>query len=365
MPARSAAAKVPKAYEEDVRKKVRPAPATSSEHFVSLDHAEPSPIMLSAQKVWRSIVALVKVSLVLGVLGAYPAAVVLSSAIDDTPIVFPNSQPWTVPGVGVANYKIAREIAGTGIAADRPVWHPQARLTALPAWQEATFSGLSEYVKTLSEMTGTANGPDNDLAAAANLLTPVPGEAVRTRVATAAEALNTFDTRASRGLALRPLPEQTLPMEFALFAAWASEDRAALSDRIHAEQDAWPASREDIAAFYAAKARAHLAHELIVAGKARAFGITADTELALQLARAEAGWKRAAELKPIFVSNQSGSEAFLPNHLATMAYYLVEAEEASAELAVRLAPPPPRVEDVAAATTTETASPVVAETAIP
>jgi hypothetical protein len=48
-----------------------------------------------------------------------------------------------------------------------------------------------------------------------------------------------------------------------------------------------------------------------------------------------------------------------------MAYYLVEAEEASAELAVRLAPPPPRVQDVAAATSTETASPVVAETAIP
>ena len=44
-----------------------------------------------------------------------------------------------------------------------------------------------------------------------------------------------------------------------------------------------------------------------------------------------------------------------------MAYYLGEAAEASAELAARLAPPPPGVEDVAAAPV----SPEVTETAIP
>jgi hypothetical protein len=337
MPSRSAAAKLPKAYEEDTRAKVRPLPPP--EHFISLENAQPSPIMLGFQKGWRRFVGFLKLSAVLGVLGAYPAAVVYSSAIDDSPVVFLPGEVWSVPGVGVAIHKIAREVSGAGIVADQPVWHPQSRLTALPAWQDATFAGLAEHVKLLSELAGTKD-PDPDLAVAARLLQMVPGEEVRPRLKPAAEALDEFDRRATRGLAIRPLPEDTLPKEMVLFASWAQKDLAALTDRINAEQDAWLASGEDISAFYAAKARAHLAYELIIAGKARAYDITGNTELAVALGRAEAAWKRAADLKPVFVSNQSGSGAILPNHLSSMAFYLYEAEKASSELAALLAPAP-------------------------
>ncbi|MEX1251930.1 MAG: hypothetical protein WEA77_12135 [Hyphomonas sp.] len=362
MPSRSAGAKLPKPYEEDLRAKPRPAPI-APEHFISLENAQPSPIMLGAQKTWKRIVGLFKLSMIVAVIGAYPAAVVISSHIDDSPVVFPPNESWSVSGVGVAIHKVARELAGAGWASDRDSWHPQARLTALPAWQEATAAGLSEHVKLLSEVAANSDGPDGDLAAASRLLMEVPGEDMRPRITAAAEALNRFDTRASRGLALRPAPEETLPLEMALFAGWAGQDVAALSDRINAEQTAWLASKEDITAFYTAKAHAHLAHELIVAGKARAYGLTGDTELAALLGRAESAWERAADMKPVFVSNQNGSAALLPNHLASMAFYLVEAEKASAELAARLAPPPAAVEDVAAAP--EAAGPVAPETAIP
>lgn len=359
MASRNAAAKLPKAYEEDIRVKSRPVPAPVPEHFISLEHAEPSPLMASMQKGWRRIVGFFKLSLVLAVLGAYPAAVVVSSHIDDGPVVFPPHESWSVSGVGVAIHKLARELAGAGWASDRPEWHPQARLTALPAWQDATAAGLSEHVRLLSEIAATANGPDDDLAAASRLLQAVPGEDMRPRLTAAAEALNRFDTRASRGLALRPAPEETLPREMALFASWAAKDRAALSDRINAEQGSWPASAPDIAAFYTAKAHAHLAHELIVAGKARAYGLTGDTQLAVALARAESAWKRAADMKPVFVSNQAGSAVLLPNHLASMAFYLVEAEEASAYLAAQLAPPAVVTDEVA------NVAQVPEETAIP
>jgi hypothetical protein len=285
------------------------------------------------------LVGFLKAFLVLGVLGAYPAAVVYSSAIDDRPVVFLPGEVWSVPGVGVAIHKIAREVSGPGLAADQPVWHPQSRLTALPAWQEATFAGLAEHVTLLSELAGTED-PDPDLAVAARLLQIVPGEEVRPRLKPAAEALDEFDRRATRGLAIRPLPEDMLPGEMVLFASWAEKDRAALTERINAEQDAWLARREDITAFYGAKARAHLAYELITAGKARAYDITGNPELAVALGRAEAAWKRAAELKPVFVSNQAGSGAILPNHLSSMAFYLSEAGTASYELAALLAPPP-------------------------
>lgn len=358
MASRSAAAKLPKAYEEDHRAKPRPAPIPP-EHFISLENAQPSPIMIGFQKTWKGIVGLFRLGLILAVIGAYPAAVVVSSHIDDSPVVFPPNESWSVPGVGVAIHKVARELAGAGWASDRDSWHPQARLTALPAWQESTAAGLSEHVKLLSEVAATSDGPDGDLAAASRLLMAVPGEDMRPRLTAAAEALNRFDTRASRGLALRPAPEETLPLEMALFATWAEADLAALSDRINAEQDAWPASREDIAAFYAAKARAHLAHELILASKARAYGLTGDSQVAARLARAEASWKRAAELKPVFVSNQDGSAALMPNHLASMAFYLYEAHEASAGLAAILAPPAPAVAETAEVATADE------ETAVP
>ena len=345
MPSRSAAAKLPKAYEEDTRANVRPLPPP--EHFISLENAQPSPIMLGFQKGWRRFIGFLKLSLVLAVLGAYPVAMVLSSEIDDGPVVFLSGEVWSVPGVGVAIHKIAREVAGAGIAADQEIWHPQSRLTALPAWQDATFSGLAEHVKLVAELAGTAKDPDPDLAIAARLLQMVPGEEVLPRLKPAAEALDEYDRRATRGLALRPLPEDTLPREMVLFAGWAKQDVAALTDRINAEQSTWLASKEDIEAFYAAKARAHLAHELIVAGKARAYDITGNAELAVALNRAETAWKRAADLKPVFVSNRHGSGALLPNHLSSMAYYLSEAEAATSFLAERLAPPPVVVEDVA------------------
>jgi len=338
MPSRSAAAKLPKPYEEDLRAKPRPAPIPP-EHFISLENAQPSPIMLGAQKTWKRIVGLFKLSLIVAVIGAYPAAVVISSHIDDSPVVFPPNESWSVSGVGVAIHKVARELAGAGWASDRDSWHPQARLTALPAWQEATAAGLSEHVKLLSEVAANSDGPDGDLAAASRLLMEVPGEDMRPRLTAAAEALNRFDTRASRGLALRPAPEETLPLEMALFAGWAKADLAALSDRINAEQDILLASKEDITAFYAAKARAHLAHELILASKVRAYGLTGDSQVAARFARAEASWKRAAEMKPVFVSNRDGSGALLPNHLSGMAFYLYEAEQASGDLASLLAPP--------------------------
>ncbi len=327
--AAAAAVKLPRAYEE--REHV-PAPADDPTHFISLDYAEPSPIMIGFQKGWRTLKRTLKIGLVAAAVGAYPAAVVLSSYVDDKPIGIPAEQSWAVPGIAVAIHKIARELEGAGWAANRPSWHPQARLTALPAWQSGTADALSQHVQLISELAPYEGAPDSDLAAASRLLTEVPGEPMRPRLTAAAEALNRFDTRASRGLAMRPMPEEIMTRELALFAGWASEDRAALSDRINARQEGgWPASKEDIAAFYRAKAHAHVAHEMFAANVDKAFTLS-DTAVLVAADRVEAAWERAAEMKPILVSNQSDSAVLTPNHLASMAYFLLEAEEASRHL---------------------------------
>lgn len=328
MAARSAAVKLPRAYEEQDN---LPTPA-SPPHFIALDYAEPSPVMIFFQNGWRGFKRLLKIGLVLALVGTYPAAMVISSHINDRPVTISADENWAVPGIAVAIHKIARELEGAGWAANRPSWHPQAQLTALPAWQSGTTDALSQHVRLISELAPSQGAPDSDLGAASRLLAEVPGEAMRPRLTAAAEALNRFDTRASRGLAMRPMPEEIMPKELALFAGWAGEDRAALSDRINAQQAGWPASKEDIAAFYRAKARAHVAYEMFAANRAKAYTLN-NTAVLVAAERTETAWARAAAMKPVFVSNQSGSAALFPNHLASMAFFLSEAEEASRHLA--------------------------------
>jgi len=314
-----------------------PAPVDPT-HFISLDYAEPSPIMIGFQKGWRALKRTLKIGAVVALVGAYPAAVVLSSHINDKPVDIPAEQGWAVPGIAVAIHKIARELEGAGWAGNRPVWHPQSRLTALPAWQSGTAEALSQHVKLIAELSPYEGAPDSDLAAASRLLMEVPGEPMRPRLTAAAEALNRFDTRASRGLAMRPMPEEIMPQELVMFAGWAAEDRAALSDRINAVQEGgWPASKDDIAAFYRAKARAHVAHEMFSANAGKAYTLS-NTAILVAAGRVETAWKRAAEMKPILVSNQSDSAVLTPNHLASMAYFLLEAEEASRHLIALMEP---------------------------
>lgn len=339
-----AATKLPKAYEE--REEVRQP--ESPPHFIALDYAEPSPIMVGFQKGWKATKRLLKIAAVVVLVGTYPAMMVLSSTIDDRPIQIPADENWAVPPIGVAVHKVARELEGPGWAANRPVWHPQARLNALPAWQGATSEALSAHVALMSEIALTEGAPDTDLAAASRLLVSVENEPMRPRLTAAAQALNRFDTRASRGLAMRPMPEETLPAELNLFADWAAADRAALSDRINAEQASWPASKEDIAAFYESKARAHVAHEMFLASKRASYRL-GDTRLAVAAERVDAAWARAARMKPLYISNQSDSATLAPNHLASMAYFLLEAEDASRHLAGLLeqSAPAERIEDTA------------------
>ena len=357
--AAAAAVKLPRAYEEQEHV---PAPADPT-HFISLDYAEPSPIMIGLQKAGRALKRTLKIGVVVALVGAYPAAMVVSSHINDKPIVIPAEQSWAVPGIGVAIHKIARELEGAGWASNRPVWHPQARLTALPAWQSGTADALSQHMKLVSELAPYEGAPDSDLAAASRLLNEVPGEPMRPRLTAAAEALNRFDTRASRGLAMRPMPEEIMPHELALFAGWAAEDRAALSDQINAVQEGggWPATKDDITAFYRAKARAHVAHEMFAANADKAYNLS-NTAILVAADRVEAAWGRAAEMKPVLVSNQSDSAVLNPNHLASMAYFLLEAEVASRHL-IELMEPAPQDEVVEETSVAQTDEAV--ETALP
>lgn len=328
-----------------------------SDHLVTFDYAEPSPIMLFAQRWWRRTITLMKVGVVIAAVGAYPIMTVASNRIDDSPIEVAG-QNWTVPAVGVSIVKIARELEGAGWAGDRANWHPQARLTAMPAWQSATADALSEHTNLLAELTVQDGEVDSDLKAAARLLSGMEGEDMRPRLTAAAEALNRYDSRAGRGLAATPAKLDKLQAEAALFAGWAEADRNDLSLQVNQDVVEWPASKTDIETFYGAKARAHVAQQMLAAARNSEPRLARLPAVSSTFDRAELAWSRAAQMQPLIVSNQNGDGPFMANHLASIGFYLGEAQDASRNLSEALSKVPAEtLENVASLKTQLAAAP--------
>lgn len=299
---------------------------------VELEYAEPSPVMGLFSRAWRRIIFLAKAAVIIALLGTYPAMTVASHKIDDSQIKFADGYEWSVGEIGVTVTLVARILEGPGWASDQPSWHPQARLTALPAWQEGIAQASAEYTSLIAVQTG-----NEDIAAAARLLAPEP-DAMGDRLTAAAEILAKYDSKVESGHAKAPSGEKNLLAKLELATGWADNARSKLAVQARTPA-AWPASYDDIRTFYQAKAHAHVAHEMLSAALAQendaiiARGLT-DTKI-----EALALWRKAAMQEPLFVANQNGDGAFLASHLTGMAFLLDEAQAATSALTEGLAAP--------------------------
>jgi len=294
-----------------------------------LDEAEPSPLMHTASLWWRRIIRTLQILAVLVLVGFYPALIMASHDVNDSPVILSAESPWASPETGVIVTMIGRELEGPGWAADRPGWHPQARLTGLPAWQNALSTSLSQYARLMAGKSETPDGnPGPDLSAAARLLMPEQGLDQTPRLTAAAEALARYEGRLERDLASKPAGVSDVVDELALFAGWADDSYQRLSQRI-GTREGWPASREDIQVFFEARARAQIASQLLTASLVSEPDIAVRSSVESRLDKIEASWRRAAELDPIFVSSQAGDARLMADHLAMMAYYLRQASDAT------------------------------------
>ncbi len=296
-----------------------------------LDEAEPSPLMERMSRFWRRIVRAFKLLVVLCLVGGYPVAMMASHNIDASPVILSQVAPWNSAGVGVATNLMGRELTGPGWAADRPFWHPQARLTALPAWQEGLTEALSSYTLHAANQAASEDGtPDTDLLAASRLLAPASNAEGIPRLNAAAEALQSYEGRLERGLAIQPSGQDILLSNLELYTSWATDARLRLKESAD-KAEGWPASRADIEAIYMTRAYAHTAAQLINAS------LSAQPELVISRDAAEArdkvlfAWERAANFNPVFVTSQAGTSRLLADHPATMIYYLSEVETAMAD----------------------------------
>ena len=192
---------------------------------------------------------------------------------------------------------------------------------------------------------------NEDISAAARLMVPQP-DAMSDRLTAAAEILAKYDSRVENGHAKAPTGTKALREKLDLTTAWAKTSRAELARQARRPQ-AWPASYEDIRAFYHAKARAHVAHEMLKAAVAQDSEAIAARGLVDTSAEALELWRKAAVQEPLFVANQSGDGAFLGSHLTSMAFLIDEAASATRVLSEGLSKPvvkkePPRSAELAA-----------------
>ncbi|MEM9937509.1 MAG: hypothetical protein AAF768_01555 [Pseudomonadota bacterium] len=322
-----------------------------------LDEAEPSPMMENLGHAWRRVIKAAKVLAVIMLVGGYPAATVMSHQVDDSQIVLSATDAWTSPEIGTALTLVGRELTGAGIAADRSDWHPQARLTALPAWQDSAFTALSEYTLASADMTLDQDGrPDVDLAAAGRLLAPASDTKLEPRLHAAAEALQRFDGRVSRELATAPSGFETLHGRLDMFAHWTSTAQTDLRLRANTAE-AWPAAKADVEAIYAARAKAHVAGQLLMATFLNEPGLIVSPDAAEAMDRTFAALRRASTFSPLIISSQSGTGKVLSDHPATMAFYLSETEAAMIDLQAALEAQTISTEEVTVASADDAATP--------
>lgn len=285
-----------------------------------LDEAEPSPLMERASRWWQGAIRALKLGIILALVGGYPAMMAANHKVDSSAVVLSQASPWTSFEVGTALTLMGRELTVTGWAADSPSWHPRARLTALPAWQEGVTASLSEFLLLSAEV---AAGEDSDLLAAGRLLAPVSDGEGTPRLNAAAEALQRYEGRLSRGLATAPAGTDAFQAEIDLFQGWMAASQDDLRQRAD-RAEAWPASRADIEAIYVARARAHTAAQLLNASVLSEPDLITSRDAAEARDDLQIALRRAATFNPVFISSQAGTGRLLSDHPATMAFYMSE-----------------------------------------
>ena len=285
-----------------------------------LDDAEPSPLMEKANQLWRRFKRLMLLAIIVGAATFYPMSILSGHHIDDREIFPSDTLGWESTEIGTMLTLLGRELTGAGWTGDRPDWHPQARLTALPAWQSGLAGALSDYSAVLASRAPDSSGrPDADLSAASRLLSLAEG---------------TSDGRLARNLAPEINSVGDLDARLIELTDWANNSLTALRQSANTAQG-WPASTSDIEAIYHARARAHVAGELLKA----ATQISAGQLSALAMSNyddALFAWRRAALFSPLIIMSQARTDLILSDHPGTMAFYMSEAATATEALRLSL-----------------------------
>lgn len=282
----------------------------------------------------RNFVPTVKAGVAALIIFAYPAMVVFGHQLDDSAVELGDERHWSVPEIGVTSTLLARELDGPGWLSDKHQWHPQSRLTALPAWQDGLLTTLADHGRLMLNIL--AEDRDQDLITGVRLLdTSDETHKVTDRLLAAMEAFARYDDRVAGGVTRAPMGAEALIARLDTGADWAAREYAKLAE-ISDPGDGWLASEDAITRFYSAKAVAHVTYTTLASVAAAETSLLDKHGATDKMQDTLRKWRSAAQMRPLFVSNQGGNSLTAANHPAIMALHIDQARRAMLDLAQHL-----------------------------
>lgn len=280
----------------------------------------------------------------------YPVGMLIVHKIDD------NLDYQVAPGdlvqggsktVAMAASLIQREVNLNGWVANDPFFMPGAMLDNMPNYQLGMIHALGRFAFEMVDQIGRTRGSsqtDSDLQEAAGLLqysgtkwifdfstSLLPTAKSEDQYRKARRALITYNTRLAQGQAVFERRADNLLSTLDRIALDVGSASAAIDRQIHDGSGQWIDTQSDDV-FYSVKGQAYAYYMLLRELREDYANIVRDKELASAWDQMLASFAAAADLKPLIVHNSKPDAVILPNHLASMGFYMLRARTQIREL---------------------------------
>ncbi|MAI91073.1 hypothetical protein [Ponticaulis sp.] len=264
---------------------------------------------------------------IIACLAIYPALIIRSHNIPDAIPDTISSTVWADTRIGAAIDILETEQNRWSFGlAD---WHPQSRLTAMPAFQRGMADTLSQFIALRAGLASTRGQADQDLRLAASLIGQAISEGADDQLFAATQALRRHDGLIARGVLTQRTASELLADETRLYAALVEKSHSDLRAIIRAEdRRLFDATRTDV--FYKVHGQLYVIGALLKAGDTHETG---QSERSEAIAELEYRLDEAYRLSPLLVSNPApGQFSFGGNDLMALAYMLDDISLSLAEL---------------------------------
>ncbi|WP_341704624.1 DUF2333 family protein [Ferrovibrio sp.] len=273
----------------------------------------------------------------------YPAGMLIVHKIDDN-LDYQVADAAMPQGgsraVAMAAALVDREIRQTGWVANDPFFLPGSMLDNMPNYQLGMIHALGRFAFEMVDQLGRTRGSsqtDGDLQEAAGLLqysgtkwlfdfstSLLPTAKSETQYDKAVRSLRRYNERLAAGNAIFERRADNLISTLDRIALDVGSASAAIDQRIHEGSGLWIDTQSDDV-FYSVKGQAY-AYYMVLRELRSDFGnIIRDKELGPTWDQMMASFAAAADLRPLIVHNARPDAMILPNHLASMGFYMLRA----------------------------------------
>ncbi|HEX6958106.1 MAG TPA: DUF2333 family protein [Ferrovibrio sp.] len=273
----------------------------------------------------------------------YPVGMLLTHKIDDRLDYQVPAADMTQGGsysVAMAAALIDREVNRNGWVANDPFFLPGSVLDNMPNFQLGMIHALGRFAFQLVDQIGRTRGSsqtDSDLQEAAGLLqysgtkwifdfstSLLPTAKSEDQYRKARRALLSYNTRLAQEKAVFERRGDNLQATLERIALDIGSSSAAIDRRIREGSHLWIDMQGDDV-FYSVKGQLYAYYLLMREMKQDFSNVIRDRELGATWDQMMASFAEGASLSPLVVSNAKADAVILPNHLASMGFYVERA----------------------------------------